>query len=839
MVLRILFLAFLLGLLSFLPSSVAAQSVRTFQTPKINNVRLDWCKHWGRQCGGPAATLYCKEKGYDRAKSWQIDPNVGARDQATVVFGDGRICRAPNCSSFRSITCTKGAPKKPAPREAKPKKEPRTQDKKRNVETKPAGKKEGHGSKHLVPAPSMVVVPGARGSKTYRYPHIKRVRLDWCKHKGRKCGKPAATLFCKEMGFKRASAYKVDQSIGMRGVRTLHFGDGSLCKSGNCKGFKKITCVGKGERPETIARPGDTKAPGAKEGPTVRPGPITEETGKGSKDTSTAHLPPHPATFMPGGAELLWCLGDCFDQNLLKTGNLELAQGDSKTQKWIVEKVPGAAGVLWQASERPFPPFQGGSNRDLKPNGLLGSALLYGKSGAKSGTFYPDFKTLWAKRSSGRLKLPNRPNMYVRALPVGSRRPLKVVGQPTNTLGVYYGIREPGQTPYTVHIPKPDKSTYPDPLFDIQIVGFEPAVFEDPNKWGCVKITGYKGELTWTEKKLYPLESELCPEPYSGGGRRITSVGDFIEWSVDKAISAWDWVGNAFDDIKAAAVNVVMKYSGFSAVCDAIGTKSECKTAASTALNAGLVAVGVPPTIPSYNELVDKGADYAVELARKQIEEASPIPCIGPCEDALRAGVKKFTDELKRQAKKPGCVGKKKANRHGKRPYCPPSFLITKAAKGALSVPPYLTVRVTRRSDVPYPTRADHPECVVTAGMKILNHIPKGKKSIQYGTGTRVLYTDVKEQDIEQTLYEADNLPIPHDLEPGQAVEIHVTFNRMQKFIFSWTRRLYVDAQVGVIPDHETADWFTLYRGGTAKLDAGSNCSEQTSRIERKLPSDI
>ena len=36
-----------------------------------------------------------------------MDPNIGRRGIATLVFGDGRLCNGPKCSGFRAITCAR------------------------------------------------------------------------------------------------------------------------------------------------------------------------------------------------------------------------------------------------------------------------------------------------------------------------------------------------------------------------------------------------------------------------------------------------------------------------------------------------------------------------------------------------------------------------------------------------------------------------------------------------------------------------------------------------------------------------------------------------------------
>jgi hypothetical protein len=74
----------------------------TFNKPKINGYRLDWCRKWGDQCGKPAADAFCKMHEFSAAASFSQDPNPGT---PTKVFTGGQICKDDNCTSFKSITC--------------------------------------------------------------------------------------------------------------------------------------------------------------------------------------------------------------------------------------------------------------------------------------------------------------------------------------------------------------------------------------------------------------------------------------------------------------------------------------------------------------------------------------------------------------------------------------------------------------------------------------------------------------------------------------------------------------------------------------------------------------
>ena len=84
-----------------------AQGSQTFNNPTIKGYRLDWCLHWGKQCGEPAADAWCAKKmgkadGY--AKEWKQAANIGA-SFPTYVIRDGKVCNQRFCDGFQSITC--------------------------------------------------------------------------------------------------------------------------------------------------------------------------------------------------------------------------------------------------------------------------------------------------------------------------------------------------------------------------------------------------------------------------------------------------------------------------------------------------------------------------------------------------------------------------------------------------------------------------------------------------------------------------------------------------------------------------------------------------------------
>jgi tetratricopeptide (TPR) repeat protein len=74
----------------------------TIETPRLGDLRLDWCREWSRQCGKAAADEFCRRQGFAEAAAFARASRVGERTQ---VIGTGQICHNPSCDGFASITC--------------------------------------------------------------------------------------------------------------------------------------------------------------------------------------------------------------------------------------------------------------------------------------------------------------------------------------------------------------------------------------------------------------------------------------------------------------------------------------------------------------------------------------------------------------------------------------------------------------------------------------------------------------------------------------------------------------------------------------------------------------
>lgn len=90
-----------LSIVAFIPATITNQ-IRIVEP----SFAVDWCLHWGADCGRAAADNYCRLRGYRRAESFQQAPDIGATTP-TLVLGDTRVCAEEFCDGFAFINCVR------------------------------------------------------------------------------------------------------------------------------------------------------------------------------------------------------------------------------------------------------------------------------------------------------------------------------------------------------------------------------------------------------------------------------------------------------------------------------------------------------------------------------------------------------------------------------------------------------------------------------------------------------------------------------------------------------------------------------------------------------------
>jgi hypothetical protein len=701
-------------------------------------------------------------------------------------------------------------------------------------------------------------------TSSFNDPSVRGQRLDYCRHFGSACGKPAADLFCRENGFDEAQRFVIDPNIGARGVSTLVFGDGRLCQGPTCSGFRVIMCMRPDKNPPPAimvvpVHPAPPPPPAITVKPILPPAPPppvlaappiptpqdtldvrpiiplppvrpdppggTTSFPKPSFQASPVAVGPINPVFMyPAGASLVRCLGGGCEFAVTYDFDVD-PNANSQFEYFVgnVEKIAAAGGFHWQVAAQPFPEF--GVGDDLNPPGLLAS----GDEAGPSRGFLVDFKKI-AGASPVRTSPIER--LYIRILPIAKPGESIIVGQPSNAMGAYYASVPPPQPPLKLYDFSPPN------LFSVEVKSFTPPIFQRASRWGCVVIEGYTIPAVGLTAQLYPL-GEMCPKSYKGASNQITSFGDFVDWAFGGITDAVDWVSERYDDLKQVAVDVVMKYTFFGAQCEFIAGAIDddktgyCRVIAETAVSSGMVALGIPPSLPNYNELIDKGIDHAVEIAAAEIASQTGVPCIGPCEDALRAGFSQAADQLKTSSFTPGCAGEEEAHHHGREPLCLPDYVIAKPAPGAVYTPATAVVEVTRLFTDKHPDSLFDGQCSLGVGFSVENLFPGGTVRGPFGDTK-----EVPAQDVKGTLFGGDAVELSQAMPKGSKLVRSVIFQPPQKFIFPWTRQLWIHSQIP--PRDEQGpmgpDWFKLYSGGTAKIAASINCAQDGDSLTYQLP---
>lgn len=214
---------------------------------------------------------------------------------------------------------------------------------------------------------------------------------------------------------------------------------------------------------------------------------------------------------------------------------------------------------------------------------------------------------------------------YVRVVPLDQRG--GPAGIPSEPVSVYYG----------------------DPLPDGSIQVF-PETFQKPEAvHPQVLALSYEPIQQQAQDAMYhvialkdiPLyckkgdKLDLTPKPEKKNvldhiGDAISSIGDFISGAVN-------WVSGAYESIKGYAVD---------AACSIAGERF--RGTFEMGLNMGLAAIGLPPSIPNFDELTSMGKDYLVAVI---VEEATGLG-IDPllAQEAAEEGVEAFIREAGHQA---------------------------------------------------------------------------------------------------------------------------------------------------------------------------------------------
>ena len=237
---------------------------------------------------------------------------------------------------------------------------------------------------------------------------------------------------------------------------------------------------------------------------------------------------------------------------------------------------------------------------------------------------------------------------YVRAVSLtkGSQ-PGTAVAWYTNTVSVIYG--EAAQVKFYENIKIDPK------IPKVVSIKYQPVKWEEPN-WAMhyVVVTQptYKdvfgefiAEMTGDPDRLYEpykvgtkIDFTPQPEEKSWWEEAWDAITDFVNNVVELVKSVVNWVSATFDKIKSGLINAVL-----SALDLPEPFNSALKTALTALVDYGLASIGIPPSLPNFDQLTDMGVDYLATVAMQQAGI--------PAEDFIKEGVEDLAEDLSNEFK--------------------------------------------------------------------------------------------------------------------------------------------------------------------------------------------
>jgi len=273
--------------------------------------------------------------------------------------------------------------------------------------------------------------------------------------------------------------------------------------------------------------------------------------------------------------------------------------------------------------------------------------------------------------------------------------------------------------------------------YRLAVTAFESPVFEDPNRWGCIRVIRNPYVTANTGGMPHPLAGyaeggEYCPPVDPATQHK--DAGDWILEGLGGWLVAWQGLSDLWNGATGwVAVQIVSLLP-----CEELGATvgSACVQVATTlvdgALRAGLTAVGVPPTIPDLEALKAAARGQVVQAAvaatcKELAEEGGCTPLMeATFSEAYDAGLTQLAAQLATQAQEPQCGDAAEAKTHGLLPLpCFTEYPGTRVepATGAVYQPPVAVVRVTRLAAAP----AGADRCDVSISVLLSNYWPGGQ----------------------------------------------------------------------------------------------------------------
>lgn len=193
--------------------------------------------------------------------------------------------------------------------------------------------------------------------------------------------------------------------------------------------------------------------------------------------------------------------------------------------------------------------------------------------------------------------------------------------------------------------------------YTITAVKFVPVHYPEPNYACCSIVAGYNGNptdpLVKSFQAAFPIGSTLCPEPPKDKAwyeKAFDDVTGFVEKSINGAANFYnetkEYLKKKFKEFSCNAngsINVVNPVSK----AQELAGPEVCEYISGAAFDYGMMAVGLPPTLPNVDDLSKMAEGQIVDVACDKIEMETGLPLPEEAREKIR---KEFHDNVVAQS---------------------------------------------------------------------------------------------------------------------------------------------------------------------------------------------
>jgi LysM repeat protein len=434
-----------------------------------------------------------------------------------------------------------------------------------------------------------------------------------------------------------------------------------------------------------------------------------------------------------------------------------------------------------------------------------GSSLIIDLSSIFGGKVYgSNFEKSIGMKTQKPGLLQNNFYYYIRVLPIKGDG---TMGSPSNTCTVHISPPEK-QEPFTLNTPPK--------ALDVKIREFRPLHFPEAGVCPC-QVVCDTDSVVWLSGSMNPIKvsagKTFCPSHFQGSGDKgpFESFCDFVS-------SGLAWVSEAYKHLKSQVVDAVS-----SVVCSG---DPECESLIAGGLDVGLVALGLPPDIPNFDDLSEQGLDY---LSKEILEQAGCEACSDVVKEMKASDLKDKLHTLLESRKNIGnaWLDEGAAHQMGIEP-----FVITSGSghwdPRTTYYPARVTVDITRSSD---PARNKDYDMFQKYYYLSIN-FPAVNDSIASGHVTAMcLNGDVEvpfQGPLKGDLFKSVLVPLP-PLKPGETITLPVNLLASEYWIpghkeamEGWTT---IETYDGYIKRSSAwDDWWMLYYDSKLSIGASTIC---------------